>query len=144
VTPEPTPPYALPEYLTNSKLLKKRRVKKHQLPSYTEAMALLHAPTAQAVAWKTLIEKAEAGNLDAVKVILDIFKLIPKGGGMTIVQQTYASTGAVSVEGRQIKNADAFIRSIHEQRASALLSAPAEDPNQAALSRIIDAETVDA
>lgn len=144
MTPEPTPPYALPDYLTKSRLPRKRRVQKHQLSGYTEQMMLLHAPEAQRLFWKALVEGLASADKEAMRMAADIFKLIQKGGGMTVVQQMYSATATVSAEGTQVQGFDALVRSVHEARTGKLLPAPEEDPDTAALTRIIDAEVVDA
>lgn len=121
-------PSILPEYLTNARLLKRKKVKKNQLSGFTEQMMLLHAPESQRLFWKALIEGLASGDKESMRMAADIFKLIQKGGGMTVVQQMYSSTATVSAEGTQIKGFDAFVRAIHEQRTGApLLPPPAED-----------------
>ena len=145
MTPEPTPPYALPDYLTKSTLLKKRRVKKHQLPGYKEQLLLLHAPNMLPLLMQKVTELIQAGDKDIIKQALAMWGLVEqKGGGFTVNQNMYNTTANVSAEGLQVQGFDALVRSVHEARTGHALPAPEEDPDTAALTRIIDAEVVDA
>lgn len=138
------PMSVLPEYLAKSRLLKRRRVKKNQLSAFTEQMMLLHAPESQRVLWQTLIQKAGEGNMEAVKILADIFKLVQKGGGMNFIQQMYSSTATGSAEGMQVKGFDSFVRSVTESRNGGALPPPEDEPKRLALTPILDAEVVDA
>jgi len=121
-------PSALPEYLTKSRLLRKKKIGKSQLSGFTEQMMLLHAPESQRLFWKALIEGLSIGDKEAMRMAADIFKLIQKGGGMTVVQQMYSATSTVSSEGTQIQGFDQFVRSVHEARTGAkMLPPPADD-----------------
>jgi hypothetical protein len=122
---EQKPSSAVPAYVQDSKILQKRKVTKRTLPSFTEAMMLLHAPEAQRLAWAALLNGADAGNKEAVRTILEIFGLVQKSGGFTLNQQILQQNAAAGVES-PVKGFDAFTRELAEARAGHALPPPSE------------------
>jgi hypothetical protein len=128
------PESVIPEYVQQARIMQKRRVTKRRLPSYTEAMMLLHAPEAQRLFWKALLEGLNSGDREAMRMTGEIFDLVKKGGGISITQnllQQNAVAGATS----PVVGFDAFARQLAEKRAGHALPAPQDD--------IIDVHPVD-
>ena len=120
----PTPAGAVPEYVQAARLMQRRKVTKRQLPNFTEAMMLLHAPEAQRLAWKALLEGAAAGDKDFVRMALEIFEILKaKGGGISVTQQILQQNAIAGADAPVI-GCDAFIRQLAEARAGRALPAP--------------------
>lgn len=122
----PAPPEsAVPDYLKQTRLYQKRKVTKRKLPSFTEAMLLLHAPEALRLYWEALLEGLKARDKNALEAAGEIFAYV-KGKGMSInVTQAMMQQNAVAGETSPVVGYDAFIRQLKEARAERALPEPA-------------------
>ena len=131
-----TQPSVVPEYIQQSRLLQRRKLNKRKLPSYTEAMMLLHAPEAQRLFWKALLEGLTNGDKEAVRMTGEVFDLLKRGGGFTITQQLFQQN-AVAGPTSPVLGFDALVRRIAEAKAGHALPMPTED------AAIVDVHPVD-
>jgi hypothetical protein len=128
-------PAVVPECVRESRVYQRRKVTKRKLPSFTEAMMLLHAPEALRLYWEALLNGLKAGDKTALETAGEIFNYV-RGKGMTfnLTQQMLAQQQAAG-ETAPVVGFDAFVRQLAEARADRALPAPAE---------VIDAEPVEA
>ena len=103
--------------------MQRRKITKRQLPTFTEQMMLLHAPEAQRLFWKGLIEGLSRGDTKTMEMMADIFKLIQRGGGISITQQILNNQTAAG-ETAPVVGFDAFVRQLTEARTGHALPAP--------------------
>lgn len=120
------PESAVPSYIQEAPIMRRRKITKRRLPSYAEAMMLLHAPEALRLFWKSLLEGESAGDKDSVRMVGEIFEYLKRGGGISIVQQMLQQN-AVAGATSPVIGFDAFARSLAEARAGHALPPPAED-----------------
>jgi hypothetical protein len=122
-----TPPSAnvVPEYIQNSNLLNKRKITKRKLPSYTEAMLLLHTPEVLRLYFEATLEGLKAGDKDVIKMVGEMYDYVKRGGGITLNQQILNNNVAAG-ETAPVVGFDAFARRLAEARAGHALPAAAE------------------
>jgi len=123
--------YQLPEYLRSSRVLKRRRISKKDLPNFKEQMLLLHAPEALRSAFQSLCIMAQKEDLGAIRLLFEIFGYIEKKSGITVTQQILNAQMASSDPGAGF---DQFVRSVHEARNGAPLLNPVGAPSLLAAS----------
>ena len=121
---EEEPASVVPEYIQHSRLLQRRRVTKRKLPSYTEAMLLLHTPEVLRLFWEATIDGLKNRDKDIVKMVGEAVDYVKKGG-ITITQQVLNNNVAAGIEA-PVKGFDAFARELAEARAGHALPPPAE------------------
>jgi hypothetical protein len=119
----PAPANAIPDYIVNAPLVRKKKIAKKQLPSYTEAMMLLHAPELQRLFWQAMIKGVTEGDKEFVRMTGEIFELLKKGGGVSVVQQTFNQT-AMSGTQDAISGYDTFVRQLAIARSTPALPEP--------------------
>jgi hypothetical protein len=117
------PVNVIPDYIAQSKLLRRNKVTKKSLPSYTEAMMLLHAPEAQRLFWKALLEGLDSRDKEFVRMAGEIFELLKKGPGISITQQILQQN--LSGNNGTAMGFDAFVRQLAEARSGHPLPPPA-------------------
>ena len=120
---DPAAKWALPDYITGSRVLQRRKVTKRQLPTFTEQMMLLHAPEAQRLFWQALLKGLERGDKDCMRMMGEIAELLKRGGGITVTQQILNQNAAAG-ETAPVVGFDAFARQLAEARAGHLLPSP--------------------
>jgi hypothetical protein len=108
----------VPAYVQASKLLQRHKVTKRTLPSYTEAMMMLHAPESLRLFWKALMEGMDSGDEKFVRLCAEVFDLVKKGGGITITQQLLQQNVAAG-ELAPVQGYDSLVRKLAEVRAEA-------------------------
>ena len=113
---------AVPEYVQQAPLLKRRKVTKRKLPSYTEAMMLLHVPEVLRLFWKATLEGLARGDRDIVKMVAEGIGYV-KGGGMTLNQQILQNNVVAGAESPVI-GFDALARQLAEARSGHLIVSP--------------------
>lgn len=122
--PQPAPASAVPEYVQSSRLMQRRKVTKRQLPSYTEAMLLLHAPEALRLWWEAVLEGLQRRDKHAMEMAGEVFNYIRgKGVSLNVTQQLFQQN-AVAGPDAPVIGCDAFIRQLAEARAGHALPAP--------------------
>lgn len=114
----PAPGSVVPEYVQQNKLLQKRNVTKRTLPTFTEAMLLLHAPELLRKYFEALLAGLNSGDKAALEQVGEIFNFVRgKGINVNLTQQMLNQTAAASPESPVI-GYDAFTRRLAEQRAA--------------------------
>jgi hypothetical protein len=120
------PPSAVPEYVQQSRLLQRRKITKRKLPTFAEAMLLLHAPEALRLYWEAMLEGLKARDKGALEAAGEIFNYVRgKGINLTVTQQLL-NQNAVAGPNAPIIGADAFIRQLAEARGGHALPPPAD------------------
>ena len=126
VKPVVPAPSAVPEYVQQSRLLQRRKVTKRKLPTFAEAMLLLHAPEALRLYWEAMLEGLKARDKSALEAAGEIFNYVRgKGINLTVTQQLL-NQNAVAGPNAPIIGADAFIRQLAEARGGHALPAPTQ------------------
>lgn len=124
--PPETPASAVPESVKQSRVYQRRKVTKRKLPSFTEAMMLLHAPEALRLYWEALLEGLKRGDKYALEAAGEIFNYVRgKGINLNLTQQMMAQNVAAG-EQSPVVGFDAFARRLAEARAGHALPPPAE------------------
>ncbi len=119
-------PSAVPDYVQLSSVYQRKKVTKRKLPSFVEAMMLLHAPEVQRLFWKALMNGLTTGDKDFVRMAGEIFDVIKRGPGISVTQQIMQQNVAASVDSPVI-GFDALTRQLAEARSGHALSAPVID-----------------
>jgi hypothetical protein len=115
---------AVPEYVQQSRLLQRRKITKRKLPTFAEAMLLLHAPEALRLYWEAMLEGLKARDKGALEAAGEIFNYVRgKGINLTVTQQLL-NQNAVAGPNAPIIGADAFIRQLAEARGERALPPP--------------------
>ena len=126
VKPVVPAPSAVPEYVQQSRLLQRRKITKRKLPTFAEAMLLLHAPEALRLYWEAMLEGLKARDKSALEAAGEIFNYVRgKGINLTVTQQLLNQNAVAGTSGPVI-GTDAFLRQLAEARAGHALPAPAE------------------
>ena len=112
----------VPEYIQQAPLLNKRKITKRKLPSYAEAMLLLHAPEMLRLFFEASFAAIKAGDKDIIKMTAEMFDYIKKNG-LTINQNILQNNAAAGPES-PVKGFDAFARELAEARAGHVLPPP--------------------
>ena len=121
--PEP-PPSAVPGYVQQSRLLQRRKITKRKLPTFAEAMLLLHAPEALRLYWEAMLEGLKARDKGALEAAGEIFNYVRgKGINLTVTQQLLQQNSGAVLNGSVI-GTDAFLRQLAETRAGHTLPSP--------------------
>lgn len=115
----------VPEYIQAAPLLNRRKITKRKLPSFTEAMLLLHAPEALRLYWEAIFNGLKKGDKTALEAAGEIFNYTRgKGINLNLTQQMMANNVAAG-EQAPVMGYDALVRNIAEARAGHTLPAPA-------------------
>jgi hypothetical protein len=115
---------AVPEYVQQSRLLQRRKVTKRKLPTFAEAMLLLHAPEALRLYWEAMLEGLKARDKGALEAAGEIFNYVRgKGINLTVTQQLL-NQNAVAGPNSPVVGFDAFARQLAEARAGHALPSP--------------------
>jgi hypothetical protein len=118
------PKSAVPEYVQESAVFQRRKVTKRKLPSFTEAMLLLHAPEALRLYWAALLEGLKARDKNALDAAGEIFNYVRgKGINLSVTQQLLQQNVAAG-EQSPVIGFDAFARQLAEARAGRSLPPP--------------------
>ena len=122
--PAPEKPSLVPDYVKQSRVFQRKKVTKRKLPSFTEAMLLLHAPEALRLYWEAILEGLKARDKHALDAAGEIFNYV-KGKGMTlnVTQQMLQQNTAAGLES-PVVGFDAFVRQLADSRAQKALPAP--------------------
>ena len=119
-------PSAVPEYVQQSRLLQRRKITKRKLPTFAEAMLLLHAPEALRLYWEAMLEGLKARDKGALEAAGEIFNYVRgKGINLTVTQQLL-NQNAVAGPNSPVVGFDAFARQLAEARAGHALPAPSD------------------
>ena len=115
---------AVPEYVQQSRLLQRRKVTKRKLPTFAEAMLLLHAPEALRLYWEAMLEGLKARDKSALEAAGEIFNYVRgKGINLTVTQQLLNQNAVAGPNAPNI-GTDAFLRRLAETRAGHALPSP--------------------
>lgn len=125
------PASVIPDYIENSPLLRKTKVTKRKLPSYTEAMLLLHMPEMQRKFFKALLTGLDACDKDFVRMAGEICEHLKRGGGISVTQQVLNQTAMAGTQDA-VYGYDALVRRLAEARSGQPLPSPG----------VVDAEAV--
>lgn len=126
--PKEKPPAAtsvIPDYIENAPLVRKHKVTKRKLPSYTEAMMLLHAPEVQRLFWRAMIEGLTNGDKDFVRMAGEVFELVKRGGGISVTQQVLNQTAMAGTQDA-VSGYDSFVRQLSAARGGQTLPPPGQ------------------
>ena len=117
---------AVPDYVQQSRVYQRRRVTKRKLPSFTEAMLLLHAPETLRLFWKAINEGLAKRDKVALEMTGEMFSYVRgKGINLNLTQQMLQQNHAAGPESPVI-GTDAFLRQLAEARAGRALPPPPE------------------
>lgn len=116
----------VPEYVQKSAVMRRTKVTKRQLPSFTEAMLLIHTPELQRLYFASLLKSLTKGDRHAQRLVAEMFELVKGGGGITLVNAMLQQNVAAG-EAAPVKGFDAFVRQLKESREGRSLM-PAPDP----------------
>lgn len=119
-------PNSVPDYIQAAPIMQRRKLTKRRLPSFTEAMTLLHMPELQRKFWKALFEMLDAGDKEGLRSAGEIIGLLEKRGGINVTQQMMAQNVAAGPTS-PVMGFDAFARQLAEARAGHALPPPADD-----------------
>lgn len=119
-------PNAVPDYVQQSPLLQRRKITKRKLPSFTEAMLLLHAPEALRLYWEAILEGLKARDKTALDAAGEIFNYV-RGKGINLsVSQQILQQNVAAGEQSPVMGYDALIRQIQEARSGRPIPPPQE------------------
>jgi hypothetical protein len=124
VKPSAVPDSPVPEYIQKSGLYQLNKVTKRKLPSFEEAMLLLHIPEMARAYLKAVLgglAVREKTALDHAGRILNYVQ--DKGFNISVTQQMLQQNTVAGVESPVI-GFDAFARRLAEQRAGHALPSP--------------------
>lgn len=123
----PAPPQSVvPEVVRNARAYKRQRVNSRQLPTFQEAMLLLHAPEVLRTYWEGILEAMRRGDKWAYEQAAEIHTYIKsKGINLSLTQQMMNNHVAAG-ETAPVIGYDALVRQIAEARAQRAIPAPAE------------------
>ena len=120
-------PDVIPEHVLQSRLMRRKKVTKRQLPIFTEAMLLLYTPSLLRHYFTSLAKGAHRGDKDSMDKIAKMYNFIPGGNGVQVnISQQMVQQNAVAGPTAPVQGFDAFARSLAEARASNILQAEAE------------------
>lgn len=126
----------VPEYIQQSKVYTKRKITKRKLPSFTEAMLLLHTPELLRQYFEALLAGAKRRDKTSLDHIGEMFSFI-RGKGISInLTQAMMQNNVAAGDTAPVQGFDAFVRALKEKRAAAQLEAAPEG-------QVIDAHPVE-
>lgn len=113
----------VPEYVQQSRVYQRKKVTKRKLPSFEEAMFLIHVPEMSRLYFEAVFEGLKARDKTALEHAGEMLSYVQrKGININVAQQMMAQNVAAG-EQAPVMGYDALVRSIAEARA---LPAPAE------------------
>jgi hypothetical protein len=123
-----TPESAVPDYIQQAPLLSRRKITKRKLPTFTEAMLLLHAPEAIRLYWEALLIGLKERDKSALEAVGEIFNYVKgRGGPLVSVTQQMLQQNTVAGPDSPVIGFDAFARQLAEARAGHALPPPEDD-----------------
>lgn len=116
----------IPEYVRESRLYQRRKVAKRKLPSFEEAMFLLHVPEMARLYFRAIYEGLKERDRVALEHAGEMLQYVQrKGFNINVAQQMLANNVAAG-ENSPVTGFDALVRQLAEARAGHALPAPAE------------------
>lgn len=117
---------SVPDHIQQSRTYQKKAVTKRKLPSFTEAMLLIHAPELLRKYFEALLCGLKDGDKTALEQVGEIFNFVKgKGINVNLTQQMMAQ-GVAAGEQAPVMGYDALVRQLAESRAGHALPAPIE------------------
>jgi hypothetical protein len=134
--PTPEPEIPIPEIVTQSRVMRRKRITKRGLPKLTIDMMTTWGPELVGLWFTEKYKSAKRGDKDALDDIAEVYGLIQKRGGGG-PQFNVNVGGQMAVESTVGRGYDGFIRQLHEVRQQAVRPAdtrralPAPEPEAA-------------
>lgn len=127
-SPPATPPVsAVPDYIKESRVYQRRKVTKRKLPSFEEAMLLLHIPEMSRLYLEAVCEGLKERDKTALEHAGEMLNYVQRKGININVAQQMMQQNAVAGATAPVVGYDAFVRQLAEARAGHALPPPAED-----------------
>ena len=118
---------AVPEYVQQSRVYQRKKVTKRKLPSFEEAMLLLHIPELSRKYLKAVLEGLELRDKTALEHAGEMLNYVQrKGFNINIAQQMLQQNQAAG-EAAPVMGFDAFARQLAESREGHALPPPPAD-----------------
>lgn len=118
-------PSVVPESVQKSRVYQRQKVTKRTLPSFNEAMMLIHAPEVFRQFWQATLASLRAGDKDIIKMVAEGIGYIKGGGGGGFtLNQNILNQNAVAGVQSPVMGYDAFARQLAETRAGHAIAMP--------------------
>jgi hypothetical protein len=119
----PTAP-VVPDYVRDSRVYQKRTVTKRKLPSFQEAMYLLHVPEMAREYFAAVLAGLKAGDKTALEHAGEMLTYVQRRGFNINIAQQMLQQNAVAGADSPVIGCDAFLRRLADERAGHALPAP--------------------
>jgi hypothetical protein len=122
----PSATSVIPEYVQQSRVYQRKKVTKRKLPSFEEAMFLIHVPEMARLYFKAIYEGLQERDKVALEHAGEMLQYVQrKGFSINVAQQMLAQNVAAG-ETSPVVGFDAFARQLAEARAGHALPPPPE------------------
>lgn len=120
----PKKPPELPEFLSQSPILAKTRVKRNGLAKYQEQIHQAYAPALLPLYYRKLYELLSKGDREALRIMGDIYGLVQAKGGINVTNQLFNA----NMNGQAPVTMDSIVRRICEKPPEVIDAEPTDGP----------------
>lgn len=110
---KPSPDNGIPQTILDAVLLNKKKITRKGLSKYQEQVLLLFAPEHLVEAMKTMLRLVKGGDLNAVKLVLQMHNLIQAAGGISVTTNIQQNTASI---GGETYSFDAMMRRLADEQ----------------------------
>ena len=122
--PAAPPVSAVPEYIQQARVYQRKKITKRKLPSFEEAMFLLHVPELAREYFGAILEGLKVRDKTALEHAGEMLNYVQRKGFNINVSQQLLQQNQVAGEQSPVMGFDALARQLAEARAGHALPAP--------------------
>jgi hypothetical protein len=122
----PEPEIPIPEIVTQSRVMKRKKITKRGLPKLTIDMMTAWGPEMVGLWFTEKYKSAKRGDKDALDDIAEVYGLIQKRGGPPASMVNVNLGGQMAIESGVGRGYDSFMRQLYETRQRAVRPADSQ------------------